>query len=130
MIIKCALKWTALLILMALGAWLFVAYWLSTNDCNPNAAAPTNSMKAIRYCEYGSPDIVKLDEVEKPVPDDNQVLIKVRAASLNALDAYMIRDAWFNRLIFGLPKPRHPRLVPNIPGQGESSEQNLPPSKP
>src|SRR5260370_1740901 len=116
MIIKCALKWTALLILMALGAWLFVAYWLSTNDYNPTAAAPTTSMKAIRYCEYGSPDVVKLDEVEKPVADDNQVLIKVRAASLNALDAYMIRDAWLKRLIFGLRKPRDTRLGRDVAG--------------
>jgi NADPH:quinone reductase-like Zn-dependent oxidoreductase len=130
MIIKCALKWTALLILMALGAWLFVAYWLSTNDCNPNAAAPTNSMKAIRYCEYGSPDVVKLDEVEKPVADDNQVLIKVRAASLNALDAYMIRDAWLNRLIFGLRKPRDTRLGRDAAGVVEAVGKNVTQFKP
>jgi len=109
---------------MALGAWLFVAYWLSTNDCNPNAAAPTNPMKAIRYCEYGSPDVVKLDDVEKPVPDDNQVLIKVRAASLNALDAYMIRDAWLNRLIFGLRKPRDTRLGRDVAGVVEAVGKN------
>ena len=48
-----------------------------------HTAAPTVPMKAIRFCEYGSPDVVKLVDVEKPVPNDNQVLIKVRAASLN-----------------------------------------------
>ena len=42
-------------------------------------------MKAIVYCEYGSPDVLKLEDVEKPVPNDDQVLIKVRAASLNSL---------------------------------------------
>jgi NADPH:quinone reductase-like Zn-dependent oxidoreductase len=81
-------------------------------------------MKAIRYCEYGSPDVVKFDEVEKPIADDNQVLIKVRAASLNALDAYMIRDAWLNRLIFGLRKPRDTRLGRDVAGVVEAVGKN------
>jgi NADPH:quinone reductase-like Zn-dependent oxidoreductase len=81
-------------------------------------------MKATRYCEYGSPDVVKLDYVEKPVPTDNQVLIKVRAASLNALDAYMIRDAWLNRLIFGLRKPRDTRLGRDVAGVVEAVGKN------
>ena len=84
--LKRILKWTAIIILLALILWGFTAYWTSTNDCNRNAATPTDPMKAIRYCEYGSPDVVKLEDVEKPVPNDNQVLIKVQAASLNALD--------------------------------------------
>jgi NADPH:quinone reductase-like Zn-dependent oxidoreductase len=81
-------------------------------------------MKAIRYCEYGSPDVVKFDEVEKPIADENQVLIKVRAASLNALDAYMIRDAWLNRLIFGLRKPRDTRLGRDVAGVVEAVGKN------
>ena len=87
-------------------------------------------MKAIRYCEYGSPDVVKLDYVEKPVPTDNQVLIQVRAASLNALDAYMIRDAWLNRLIFGLRKPRDTRLGRDVAGQVEAVGKNVTQFKP
>ena len=50
-------------------------------------------MKAIRYCEYGSPNVVKLENVEKPVPNENQVLIKVQASSLNAFD--VVRDPRF-----------------------------------
>src|SRR5437879_6808798 len=99
--LKRILKWSARLISVALlwlVVWLFIAYWTSTNDCGRNPV-PNNPMKAIRFCEYGSPEVVKLDDVEKPVPKDDQVLIKVRASSLNALDAYMIRDAWVNRLI-------------------------------
>ena len=91
--LKRILKWTSIIILLALILWGFTAYWTSTNDCNRNAATPTDPMKAIRYCEYGSPDVVKLEDVEKPVPNDNQVLIKVRAASLNALD--VVRDPRF-----------------------------------
>jgi NADPH:quinone reductase-like Zn-dependent oxidoreductase len=119
-----------LIILLALILWGFVAYWTSTNDCSRDASAPDNPMKAIRYCEYGSPDIVKLDEVEKPVPDVNQVLIKVRAASLNALDAYMVRDAWLNRLIFGLRKPRDTRLGRDVAGVVEAVGKNVTQFKP
>jgi len=98
------LKWMTRAVLVGLIlAFLvgFVAYWRSTNECDRNTAAPINPMKAIRFCEYGSPDVVKLDDVEKPVPTDDQVLIKVRAASLNALDAYLIRDSWLGRDVAG-----------------------------
>ncbi len=43
-------------------------------------------MKAIVYTEYGSPDVLELNVVDKPVPDDHEVLIKVKAASVNPLD--------------------------------------------
>src|SRR5712672_287668 len=128
--LKRMLKWTAIIIPLALILWGFVAYWTSTNDCNRDASAPNNPMKAIRYCEYGLPDVVKLDEVEKPVSNDNQVLIKVRAASLNALDAYMIRDAWLNRLIFGLRKPRDTRVGRDVAGVVEAVGKNVTEFKP
>src|SRR6266404_5324790 len=123
---KRILKWTGATILLALILSIFagfIAYWRSTNDCDRKTAL-VNPMKAIVYCEYGSPDVVKLEDVEKPVPTDNQVLIKVRAASLNALDAYMIRDAWLNRLIFGLRKPRDTRLGRDVAGQVEAVGKN------
>ena len=122
--IKRVLKWATLTVLVVLVVWIFIAYWTSTNDCNRNVVSPRNPMKAIRYCEYGSPDVVKLEKVEKPVPNDNQILIKVRAASLNALDAYMIRDAWLNRLIFGLRKPRDTRLGRDVAGVVEAVGKN------
>ncbi len=87
-------------------------------------------MKAIRYCEYGSPDVLKFEDVERPVPNDNQVLIKVRAASLNALDVYMIRDSWLGRLIFGLRKPRDTRLGHDVAGQVEAVGKNVTQFKP
>ena len=52
-------------------------------------------MKAILFTEYGSPDILQLKEVEKPVPMDNQVLVKVYAASANPLDWHRMRGAPF-----------------------------------
>jgi NADPH:quinone reductase-like Zn-dependent oxidoreductase len=124
------LKWSVGAILLGLFLWFFIAYWSSTNECGHNAAAPNNPMKAIRYCEYGSPDVVKLDEVEKPVPNDNQVLIKVGAASLNALDVYLIRDSWVGRLIFGLRKPKDTRLGRDVAGKVEAVGKNVTQIKP
>jgi NADPH:quinone reductase-like Zn-dependent oxidoreductase len=131
--LKRILKWSARAILVALILTFlvgFIAYWRSTNECDRNTGVPTNPMKAIRFCEYGSPDVVKLDDVEKPVPTDNQILIKVRAASLNALDAYMIRDSWVGRLIFGLRKPRDTRLGRDVAGQVEAVGKNVTEFKP
>jgi len=128
--LKRILKWTAIIILLALILWGFTAYWTSTNDCNRDAATLTDPMKAVRYCEYGSPDVVKLESVEKPVPNENQVLIKVQASSLNAFDAYVIRDSWLGRLIFGLRKPRDTRLGQDVAGQVEAVGKNVTQFKP
>ena len=128
--LKRILKWTSIIIILALILWGFTAYWTSTNDCNRNAATPADPMKAIRYCEYGSPDVVKLENVEKPVPNENQVLIKVRACSLNAFDSYVIRDSWLGRLIFGLRKPRDTRLGQDVAGQVEAVGKNVTQFKP
>src|SRR5713101_3212453 len=130
---KRILKWSARALLFALilaFLWGFIAYWTSTNECDGKSGVPTNPMKAIRYCEYGSPDVVRFDDVEKPVPTDNQVLIKVRAASLNALDTYAIRDAWLNRLIFGLRKPRDTRVGRDVAGVVEAVGKNVTQFKP
>jgi NADPH:quinone reductase-like Zn-dependent oxidoreductase len=130
--LKLILKWTGATILLALILSFFagfVGYWRSTNECDRKTAL-VNPMKAIVYCEYGSPDVLKFDDVEKPVPSDDQVLIKVRAASLNALDAYMIRDAWLNRLIFGLRKPRDTRLGRDVAGVVEAVGKNVTQFKP
>ena len=77
-------------------------------------------MKAIRYCEYGPPDVLKLEEVEKPVPNDNEVLVRVRAASLNSLEAVIIRDLWITRLMAGLRKPRVTRFGRDFAGVVEA----------
>jgi NADPH:quinone reductase-like Zn-dependent oxidoreductase len=64
-------------------------------------------MKAIRYCEYGPPDkVLKLEQVEKPIPNDNQILVRVRAVSLRFYDGGMIRGG-VGRLVFGLRKPKN-----------------------
>ena len=99
--IRRVLKWGFITGIVVLVIWIFIAYWTSTNDCDSKTGAPVHPMKAIRYCEYGSPDeVLKLDEIEKPVPNANQLLVKVRAASVNPLDL-STRGQWLIRLIKG-----------------------------
>ncbi len=105
----------------------FVDYWRSGNECDRNLAAPAHSMKVVRYCEYG---VVTLAEVEKPVPNDNQVLIKVQAASLNWLDAMVVRDAWLVRAVAGLRKPKVTRLGRDLAGVVEAAGKNITQFKP
>ena len=79
-VLKRILKWiTGAILVMLLLAFIavFIAYWRSTNDCG-RAAVPTNPMKAIVYCDYGLANL-KLQYIEKPVPTDDQLLIRVRA---------------------------------------------------
>jgi NADPH:quinone reductase-like Zn-dependent oxidoreductase len=106
------LKWSALTLVVILLAWFQIAYWTSTNDCGRNIPASVERMTAIRYCEYGPPDrVLKLEQVEKPVPNDNQILVRVRAVSLRFIDGGMLEGSVPGRLMFGLRKPKN-----TIPG--------------
>ena len=83
-------------------------------------------MKAILFTEYGSPDVLQFKDVEKPVPGDNEVLIKVYAASANPLDWHSMRGAPFlARVEFGLQKPRDPRLGADVAGRVEAVGKNV-----
>src|SRR5690349_14700421 len=127
--IKRILKWTALVMLMALGAWLLISYWTSTNDCQQISAAPKNPMKAIISCEYGV-DNLKLADIEKPLPADNEVLVRVRAASVNPADGHMIRDSWLGRALGGMRKPRNTRFGTDFAGVIEAAGKNVTRFKP
>ena len=83
-------------------------------------------MKAILFDEYGSPDVLKLEEVAKPSPKDNQVLVKVVAAAANPLDWHRMRAAPFLvRLGDGLLKPKNPRLGADFAGRVEAVGRNV-----
>lgn len=88
-------------------------------------------MKAIVYTEYGSPDVLQFKEVEKPTPKDNQVLVKVHAASANPLDWHYMRGAPFlARLDGGLQKPKNPKLGADIAGTVEAVGRDVTTFKP
>jgi NADPH:quinone reductase-like Zn-dependent oxidoreductase len=124
------LKWTTIGLLLGLIAWLQIAYWTSTNDCDRNAGLPSHPMKVIRYCEYGSPeDVLKLDEIEKPVPNDNQILVRVRAAALNPLDLTVRTPLWI-RLLTGRRKPKETRIGVDYAGTVETVGKNVTRFKP
>src|SRR5438128_1596983 len=123
-------KWLFRLVLILLVFaffFVFIAYWRSTNDCDrKNAAAPTNPVKAVVYCDYGLANL-KVENVEKPVPNDDQVLVRVRAASINPYDWHFIEGSpKVIRLIgIGLRKPKDTRLGVDFAGTVETVGKNV-----
>ncbi len=79
-------------------------------------------MKAIVYTEYGPPDVLHLKEVERLAPGDNEVLVQVHAASLNAADWHLVRaDPFLVRLMAGgLLKPKHTIPGADVAGRVEA----------
>jgi NADPH:quinone reductase and related Zn-dependent oxidoreductases len=127
---KRILKWGALAILVFLFAWFEFAYWTSTNECGRKIPNGAERMKAIRYCEYGEPDeVLKLEQVEKPVPNDNQILVRVRAVSLRFYDGGMLQGG-IGRLVFGLRKPRNTIPGSDFSGTVEAVGRNVTEFKP
>jgi NADPH:quinone reductase-like Zn-dependent oxidoreductase len=101
-----------------------IAALMFTGNVRAQTPSPTaaSRIKAYFYRDYGSPDVLQLEEIEKPVPADDQVLVRVRAASINPLDwHYMEGTPYIVRLLeFGLLKPKVPRLGVDLAGQVES----------
>lgn len=78
--LKRILKWSAgaiFVVLLLATTAIFIAYWRSTNDCERLTAPTGETMKSIVYCDYGSPDVLRLADIAKPVPNDDQLLVKV-----------------------------------------------------
>ncbi len=91
-------------------------------------------MRAIVYTKYGGPEVLRLKEVEKPAPKDNQVLVKVHAASVNPADRHRMRMPLLVRLMLrllepklagGLLKPKNPILGTDIAGRVEAVGSNV-----
>jgi len=84
-------------------------------------------MKAIVYTNYGPPDVLQLKEVDKPTPKEDEVLVKVHAASVNYIDWQILRgESFFLRLTTGgLLKPKHKILGDDIAGQVEGVGRNV-----
>src|ERR1700730_1510776 len=128
---KRILKWTASIIVLALILWGFVAYWRSTNDCDRLTAAQGNTMKAIVYCDYGLANL-KLADIEKPTPADDQILVRVHAVSVNPYDWHFVEGTpYFMRgMGDGLRKPKDIRLGVDFAGTVEAVGKNVTQYKP
>ncbi len=88
-------------------------------------------MKAIVYYRYGSPDVLKCEEIEKPTPAEGEVLIKVRAASVNPYDWHFMRGTpYFVRIPAGLLKPKDRRLGVDVAGWVEAVGRSVTEFKP
>jgi NADPH:quinone reductase-like Zn-dependent oxidoreductase len=127
---KRILKWSALGLLLILFAWFQLAYWTSTNDCGRSIPPGAERMKAIRYCEYGPPDVLKIEEIGKPMPKEGEVLVRVRAASLNFIDAGLVRGPSVLRLMSGLRKPAFTGFGRDFAGVVEAVGSNVTEFKP
>jgi NADPH:quinone reductase-like Zn-dependent oxidoreductase len=107
----------AVVVLLGVAAFA-VAYWRSDNDCTARrAAVPRDPMRAVVYCDYGAPDVLAVDDLEKPAPGPGQVLVQVKAASVNPLESHYMRgEPYFLRLQEGLRKPRNIQLGVDFAG--------------
>jgi NADPH:quinone reductase-like Zn-dependent oxidoreductase len=131
---KRLLKWIVRLVfvlLLFVFLFVFVAYWRSTNDCERYNTAPANPMKAIVYCDYGIANL-KLADIEKPVPNDEQLLVRVHAASVNPLDWHYVEGTPYimRAMGVGLRKPKDTRLGVDYAGTVEAVGKNVTQFKP
>src|SRR5438876_10139916 len=127
-VLKRVLKWiTGAILVLLLLAFLvgFIAYWRSTNACD-RTTAPTSPMKAIVYCDYGVANL-KLEEIEKPVPNDDQILVRVRAASVNPYDWHFVEGTPYvmRAMGVGLRKPKDIQLGVDFAGTVEAVGKNV-----
>lgn len=83
-------------------------------------------MKAFLFEKYGSPDVLALKEVAKPIPNDDEVLIKVKATAVNPLDWHRLRaDPFIVRFSDGLRKPKNIFIGADIAGEVEAVGKNV-----
>jgi NADPH:quinone reductase-like Zn-dependent oxidoreductase len=83
-------------------------------------------MKAIVAHKYGSPQVLEFEDVEKPTPKDDEVLVRIHAASLNAYDWRLIRGKpFFVRFVFGFFKPKHKIPGADVSGMIEDVGKNV-----
>ena len=108
-----------LLGLLALSVVTFAIVIGYTAPCEPapDSLSSDGTMKAITYRCYGSPEVLELADVEKPAPGDTEVLVRVKAASVNPLDWHYMRGSpYFMRLGTGIGAPDDTRLGVDFAG--------------
>src|SRR5438874_5858953 len=128
--IRRVLKRVFYLILILIG--VFVIYAWATGARQEPIDTGEPHMKAVVYTNYGSPDVLEIRDIKKPTPNDDQVLVKVRAASLNPLDWHFMEGTPYimRALGAGLRKPKDPRLGVDLAGEVEAVGKNVTQFKP
>jgi NADPH:quinone reductase-like Zn-dependent oxidoreductase len=86
------------------------------NEVDAPRARPTTTMKAIVHERYGRPDLLRLREVEKPTIGDDQVLVRVRASSVNPVEWYGVTGPYFARVGNGFRRPKDPAVGADLAG--------------
>src|SRR6266480_4155498 len=123
-------------VVLILAAVAVVSLALAVSHDSPCGPAPvlpakTQLMKAIVYGCYGSPDVLRFEDIEKPTPADDQLLVKVHAASVNPLDWHYMRGTpYLVRTDSGFGKPEDPRLGVDFAGTVEAVGKNVKRFKP
>ncbi len=100
---------------------------VARNSCpSRNLGLEGNTMKAIVNTQYGSPDVLRMLNVAKPTPKENEVLIRIHAVAVNAGDWHLLKaDPFLVRLQFGLFKPKYTILGADIAGRVEAVGQKV-----
>src|SRR5437762_4084407 len=128
--IRRVLKRVFYLIIVLIGGFAIYAWATGARQEPIDTGEP--HMKAVVYTNYGSPDVLEIRDVKKPTPNDDQVLVKVRAASLNPLDWHFMEGTPYimRALGAGLRKPKDPRLGVDLAGEVEAVGKNVTQFKP
>src|SRR5256885_3076893 len=110
-------------------AALFLTSVVTAQTPSPSVA---QKMKAIVYHEFGGPEVLRLEEIDKPVPKDNQILVKVRALSVNPLDWHFMEGTPYlgRPMAFGLLKPTVTQLGVDYAGTVEAVGKDIKDFKP
>src|SRR4029079_492544 len=98
--IRRALRWVFYLILILIGVFAIYAWATGARQDPIETGEP--HMKAVVYSNYGSPDVLEIRDIKKPVPNDDQILIKVRAVSINPLDWHFIEGTPYIMRVLGV----------------------------
>jgi NADPH:quinone reductase-like Zn-dependent oxidoreductase len=116
----------AVLVVAALAALAFALSHNSAPAPAPLLSSDAIRMQAIVYRQYGSPDVLKLEDVAKPTPAHNELLIKVRAASVNPLDWHFMRGTpYVMRMQVGMGRPKFARLGVDFSGTVEAVGKDI-----
>ncbi len=121
------------LLLVLLGVAVLVVAFSSDTACAPSATltAGATPMKAVLRRCYGPPDVLSIENIEKPVPADKQLLVKVRAAAVNPFDWHYIRGKpYLMRIETGVGTPRNPRIGVDFAGTVEAVGKDVTRFKP